>query len=240
MQINSHESNLIVNFDEVVAPRSSVPDDQHDSAIASVPTRIAVTNRIICYQNYIQSGLASESDTPVSCLVRQIHRLADSGKYDRILIREKDLSQEDYFLLVEACSDIAPNKIILHNYASIANEMYQNLHLPFARFESMAKNIRKEYPHIKTISTSVHSIEDACFAQSHGADYVIAGHVFDTDCKKGLAGRGILWLKSICDAISIPVYAIGGISNSNLHEVISLCPVAGVCMMSACMTPNLT
>ena len=95
---------------------------------------------------------------------------------------------------------------------------------------------RRKYPHIKRIGTSIHSVNDAVFAESHGADYITAGHIFTTDCKKGLPGRGIDWLKSICHAVSIPVYAIGGISDANV-SMLSDCNIAGYCMMSASMKP---
>ena len=98
---------------------------------------------------------------------------------------------------------------------------------------------RRKYPHIKRIGTSIHSVEDAVFAESHGADYITAGHIFTTDCKKGLPGRGIDWLKSICHAVSIPVYAIGGISDANIF-MLSDCNIAGYCMMSASMKPILS
>ena len=39
-----------------------------------------------------------------------------------------------------------------------------------------------------------------------------AGHIFATDCKKGLPPRGLDFLKNVCDAVGIPVYAIGGIN----------------------------
>ncbi|MBO4952772.1 MAG: thiamine phosphate synthase [Lachnospiraceae bacterium] len=98
---------------------------------------------------------------------------------------------------------------------------------------------RRKYPHIKRIGTSIHSVEDAVFAESHGADYITAGHIFTTDCKKGLPGRGIDWLKSICNAVSIPVYAIGGISDANV-SMLSDCNISGYCMMSASMKPILS
>ena len=98
---------------------------------------------------------------------------------------------------------------------------------------------RRKYPHIKWIGTSIHSVEDAVFAESHGADYITAGHIFTTDCKKGLPGRGIDWLKSICNAVSIPVYAIGGISDANVSMLYD-CNISGYCMMSASMKPILS
>ena len=59
-------------------------------------TRIAVTNRTICYELYKQAGLASAEDSPLTCLSRQIRVLLNNNSYDKILVREKDLSVEEY------------------------------------------------------------------------------------------------------------------------------------------------
>ena len=84
-----------------------------------------------------------------------------------------------------------------------------------------------------------------------------AGHIFATDCKKGLPPRGLDFLKSVCDAVGIPVYAIGGINIASsddstasdapsaydampdinvprLSEVME-CGAAGGCIMSGMM-----
>ena len=63
------------------------------------------------------------------------------------------------------------------------------------------------------------------------ADYVFYGHIFTTDCKKGLKPRGITALQQICKEAQIPVYAIGGISSENIKEVIQA-GAAGACIMS--------
>ena len=57
-------------------------------------------------------------------------------------------------------------------------------------------------------------------AQDLGADFVFAGHIFETDCKKGLAPRGLDFLKQVLDAVEIPVYGIGGIHENNYQEVL--------------------
>lgn len=264
-------------------------------------TRIAVTNRTICYELYKQAGLASAEDTPLTCLSRQIRVLLNNNSYDKILVREKDLSEEEYHefiadifsaqhskrsatnlisntcaspknpltnssildnsvLAKSICSDginIMPSRIIVHNFPAVAEEFGTDLHLPFSMFTNLldhsgnsaqnnfqnflsnTDNFRGKYPHIKRIGTSIHSVEDAVFAESHGADYITAGHIFTTDCKKGLPRRGIDWLKSICNAVSIPVYAIGGISDANV-SMLSDCNIAGYCMMSASMQPTLS
>ncbi len=64
-----------------------------------------------------------------------------------------------------------------------------------------------------------------------GADFIVAGHIYETDCKKGLPGRGIDFLTSIVEQVDIPVYAIGGIRGSNIDEVASA-GASGACQMS--------
>ena len=47
-------------------------------------TRIAVTNRTICYELYKQAGLVSAEDTPLTCLSRQICALLNNNSYDKV------------------------------------------------------------------------------------------------------------------------------------------------------------
>lgn len=71
-----------------------------------------------------------------------------------------------------------------------------------------------------------------------GACYVIAGHIFSTDCKKGVPPRGLAFLREVTNSVSIPVYAIGGITVENSGEVFAA-GAAGVCMMSQWMAGDL-
>jgi thiamine-phosphate pyrophosphorylase len=80
----------------------------------------------------------------------------------------------------------------------------------------------------------VHSVEEALEAQKLGATYIIAGNIYETDCKRGLPGKGLEYLKAVCDAVSVPVYAIGGITPERFPEI-SYTGVAGGCMMSGLM-----
>lgn len=84
------------------------------------------------------------------------------------------------------------------------------------------------------IGVSVHSVEEAIFAEKMGADYVTAGHIFLTDCKKGLAARGLPFLKNVCESVGIPVYAIGGITPDHVDDVLGA-GAAGFCVMSGIM-----
>ena len=82
---------------------------------------------------------------------------------------------------------------------------------------------------------SCHSPEEAEEAESLGASYITAGHVFATDCKKGLPPRGLDFLEEVCHRVKIPVFAIGGISPGNIASVREA-GAAGGCVMSGLMT----
>ena len=67
-----------------------------------------------------------------------------------------------------------------------------------------------------------------------GADYVFAGNIYETECKAGLAGRGLAFLKEVCDNTCLPVYAIGGMTPDRLPDVLEA-GAKGACMMSGFM-----
>ena len=92
----------------------------------------------------------------------------------------------------------------------------------------------QEKSHFQIIGASCHSLEEAKEAQNLGCTYITAGHIFLTDCKKGLPGRGLPFLEEICKTVRIPVYAIGGISSQNMESVRKT-GAAGACIMSGFM-----
>lgn len=71
-------------------------------------------------------------------------------------------------------------------------------------------------------------------AQALGCTYITAGHVFETECKKGLPGRGLDFLRNVCAAVDIPVYGIGGIDAENITFVRNA-GASGACLMSSLM-----
>ena len=71
-------------------------------------------------------------------------------------------------------------------------------------------------------------------AVKNGATQIILGTIFETDCKKGLKGKGIGFVEAICKACPLPVYAIGGINLERLPQV-RKAGAAGGCMMSGFM-----
>lgn len=145
-----------------------------------------------------------------------------------VILREKDLSESEYEELAKKVVEICPN-VILHSYINVAEKLgVKRIHLPLYL---MHENIPKKF---ETIGVSVHSTEEARLAEKLGATYVTAGHIFVTDCKKGLEPRGTDFLRNVVSSVKIPVYGIGGISPDNIGEIQST-GAKGSCIMSEFM-----
>lgn len=143
-----------------------------------------------------------------------------------IILREKDLSEAEYEELAKQVIRVCPD-VTLHTYAETAKRLGANkIHLPFSMIEKGTGFL--------TSGVSVHSAEEARQAEQMGADYVTAGHIFATDCKKGLAPRGIEFLAKTARTVNIPVYAIGGITPGNI-ALIKEAGAQGACIMSGFM-----
>ncbi|MDY3868635.1 MAG: thiamine phosphate synthase [Pyramidobacter sp.] len=84
----------------------------------------------------------------------------------------------------------------------------------------------------KILGVSVHSVEEALKAQACGADYLGAGAVFSTGTKENASCLSCETLKAICDAVSIPVVAIGGINGENIARLRGT-GIGGVAVVSA-------
>lgn len=181
--------------------------------------RIAVTNRHLCQEDFLT----------------HIRRLAEDTYYDAILLREKDMTEGDYYILAKEVLAICQNsgkKCIFHSFYQAARECgHTMIHLPLPLFRTLTE---EEKSFFTELGTSVHSLEQAEEALDLGASYVTAGHIFPTSCKPGLPSRGLSFLKEICDSIPIPVYGIGGICQAN-ERLVTDQGAKGVCIMSGAM-----
>ena len=158
-----------------------------------------------------------------------------------LTLREKDLNKNEYLKLIEKvypiCQKYKINLILHQNYDLNLDDKYniEGIHLSYSIFKSLNENIKAELiKKYKRIGVSVHSLNEAKEAESLGASYVIAGHIFETDCKKGLEPRGLKFIEDLSSALSIPIFAIGGIDEKNSLSVINS-GAFGVCMMSTLM-----
>lgn len=176
--------------------------------------------------------------------LEQVERIC-SFRPKAFLLREKDLSEADYLELARDVKEICDRHgvpLIPHFYPKAAEVLGLDIvHLPLwkakeSRGSSYSKNNTIPQDPLLHIGVSVHSEEEALEASALGASYLTAGHVFTTDCKKGVPPRGLPFLKSICRLASVPVYGIGGIrlDAGQISNVLEQ-GAAGACIMSQMM-----
>lgn len=184
---------------------------------------ICITHREIC-----QSSLCA-----------QVEKLCRLGVRDFIL-REKDLTFEAYATLAEQVLKICQShgaNLILHSFWQCSS---RQVHFPLWLLEQDYSRIHAM--DFDEIGCSCHSIDEAKRALELGATYITASHIYPTDCKKGLAPRGLEFLKEICDFVksqkddNFPIYALGGIrADGSQFQELQQAGAAGACLMSGLM-----
>ena len=180
---------------------------------------ICVTDRKLCGEDILQ----------------RVEKLA-AARPHAIILREKDLSEEDYGRLAEAALALCRRQgvtCILHRFAAVGEALgCTALHLPLPELAGLSAERRAAFT---ILGASCHSLAEAREAAALGCTYITAGHVFDTDCKRGLPGRGLDFLRQVCQGVSLPVYAIGGVTPERMPEILAA-GAAGACSMSGAMT----
>lgn len=179
---------------------------------------LSVTNRTLACETFLT----------------RVERIAKGGA-DAIVLREKDLPEAEYRTLAQEvlprCAQYGVS-CILHTHAEITRELgVRGIHLPLHVLRELTAEQRDWF---ETMGASCHSMEDVAEAERLGCTYVTLGHIFATDCKKGLPPRGLELLRTVCANSHLPVYAIGGISEDNLASVREA-GAAGACLMSGLM-----
>lgn len=181
----------------------------------------------------------TDSATCPRPLPEQIERLAKLPELrpQAVILRAKSLDQAAYrTLAIEAqqSCEAAGIPLILHSDWQLARELgISMLHLPLALLRQISEY---ERAYFTWLSTSVHSVGEAQEAQALRATVLIAGHIYTTQCKAGLAPRGLGFLQGVCSAVSLPVYAIGGIGfDASQHAELLANGARGACVMSAYM-----
>ncbi|WP_101912882.1 thiamine phosphate synthase [Megasphaera vaginalis (ex Bordigoni et al. 2020)] len=178
---------------------------------------IAITNRLLSRRDFWD----------------QIELIAASP-VDAIVLREKTLSEEDYFdyakKTLQICN-VHQTQCILHTFGKAA----VRLHVP--RFQCSLEYLETHSSiryYMSTLGVSVHTAAEARKAELLGATYIVASHVFPTSCKPDDPPIGVSTLRDICGAVSLPVYALGGITPQTVHELEDV-PTAGIVVMSGLM-----
>ena len=151
-----------------------------------------------------------------------------------VQLREKHLDQAHF---LEEAKDLkmlckAYNvPFVINDNVDIALEMdADGVHVGQSDME--AGDVRAKLGPDKIIGVSAQTVEQAVLAEKRGADYLGVGAVFPTNSKDDATDVSYETLKAICQAVSIPVIAIGGITKDNVEEL-SGSGICGIAVISA-------
>lgn len=229
MYKKNQESKKNQEFKKNQEPKENQKDQRYQGYKKYCENVIAVSNRHLCKRPFLEQ-------IKVVC---EWHPKA-------LILREKDLTEAEYEQLagqVMKICEMYKVPCILHNFWQIAVKLNCNqIHLPLPVLRQLVNQavIQEKSQGSKTfyqIGTSVHSVEEAVEAEKLGVSYLVAGHIYATDCKKGVPPRGIGFLKEVCDAVRLPVYGIGGIHfEPEQWKELAKAGAEGGCIMSGMMT----
>jgi len=151
-----------------------------------------------------------------------------------VQLREKTL-EDDKFLeeakeLKQLCKEYDVPFVINDNVDIAIAMDADGVHVGQSDME--AGNVREKLGPDKIIGVSAQTVEQAVLAEQRGADYLGVGAVFPTGSKDDAVEVSHETLKAICEAVSIPVIAIGGISVGNVKELAGS-GIVGIAVISA-------
>ena len=144
----------------------------------------------------------------------------------KIILREKDLNDEEYKKLYYKVKELAPNtEIIINSKLKVFKKVNEEIiQLSFNDFMSLG-----EFDY--NVGVSVHTVEEGILAYNKGAKYLLASHIFETKCKEGLEPKGIQFISKLREHVNCEIIALGGINCDNYINVIEA-GANGIAVMS--------
>ncbi|MDA0837480.1 MAG: thiamine phosphate synthase [Planctomycetota bacterium] len=148
-------------------------------------------------------------------------RAAIDGGVQVVQLREKEMTDREFFSLAENLRSICERSdviCLINDRTHIARAVdADGVHIGD---DDLAPNAaRKVLGPGKILGATSHTLEEAKAGQRAGADYLGFGTMFPTETKSGLTIRGPEEWSRLKGHIEIPVYAIGGITLENLHQL---------------------
>lgn len=151
-----------------------------------------------------------------------------------VQLREKELSEEEFLkeaLEIKKVTDQYKVPFIINDNVKIAKECgADGIHV--GQDDTSILEVRKILGDDIIIGASAHNVEEALKAQKEGADYLGVGAVFGSQTKTNVCKMPNETLKAICEAVTIPVVAIGGITKENI-SLLQGTGIDGVAVVSA-------
>lgn len=151
-----------------------------------------------------------------------------------IQLREKALDQEAFLKEAKEIKVLCEKyhvPFVINDNVEIARKVNADgVHVGQSDME--AGDVREKLGKEKIIGVSAQTVEQAILAEQRGADYLGVGAVFPTGSKDDAQEVSHEILRAICEAVQIPVIAIGGINQDNVKQL-SGSGVCGIAVISA-------
>ena len=151
-----------------------------------------------------------------------------------VQLREKELDEELFLeeakKIKKLCAEYHVPFVINDNVDIALKIDADGVHVGQSDMET--GKVREKLGPDKIIGVSCKTVEQALLSKKHGADYLGVGAVFHTGSKADAEDVSHETLTAICNAVKIPVIAIGGITRDNVTEL-SGSGICGIAVISA-------
>ncbi|MFV0395936.1 MAG: thiamine phosphate synthase [Coprobacillaceae bacterium] len=177
-------------------------------------------------------AVTDRSWTNSQTLEEQVEEAIEGG-ITLLQLREKDVSptffHQEATSILQLCKKHQVPLIINDDVDIALNINADGVHV--GQDDLNAKEVRQIIGEEMILGVSCQNVEQAIKAENDGADYLGVGAVFTTTTKDDAQNTSLETLKNICQAVSIPVVAIGGIKESNISKLHNS-GIAGVAIVS--------
>ena len=158
------------------------------------------------------------------------------GGVTLLQLREKEKSTREYIVLAEKVHELAKRynvPLIIDDRVDVALAVdAEGVHVGAS--DMPVATARKLMGEDKIVGATAKTVPWAKEAYEQGADYLGVGAIYPTTTKVKTVLTSTNTLRDICNAVTIPVNAIGGLNKDNIG-VLSGIPIAGICVVSAIM-----
>lgn len=151
-------------------------------------------------------------------------------------LREKEKSTREYMALAEKVHAISRKynvPLIIDDRIDVAMAIgAEGVHL--GQSDMPISTARKILGRSFIIGATAKTVPQALEAYEGGADYLGVGAIFPTTTKVKTVLTSVDTLQEICNAVPIPVNAIGGLNKDNI-DILQGKTISGICVVSAIM-----
>ena len=188
------------------------------SAAREILTLYAVTDRRWCGEQCLKDQVEAAIKGGVTC----------------VQLREKDMNDKDFLaeaIEIKSLCDKYDVVFIVNDNVEVALKCEADgIHVGQSDME--ASKVKDLIYEDMILGVSATNMQEALAAQKAGADYLGVGAVFPTDTKDDAKAVKPRELRAICQAVDIPVVAIGGITSRKMLKLAGT-GIAGVAVVSA-------